>query len=467
MKTKRRSELLAFYDHSGIERHLEAMARKGWMLEDISNFGWVYRKSEPRPAHYTVSYYPKASEFDPRPSEGQETFFDFCAHTGWTKVCTWHQMQVFRNDREDPVPIETDPVSEVDTLHEACKKNFLPTQFLMLFLGLFYLGTVILSLAGNVPATLADPAKLFLSLCGVLMIIMTVFELTVYFRWYKKAAEMAEQGIFLETPCTRPAQKFFLLVLIGAVVSMLVSLGLSSNNTLLLGLGVGAIYMVVLYGAVWGTQRLLKRFGVERNTNRVVTLLVDAVLAFGLMGTMTAGTVKLSRMGFFNHNQETYEHHGQTIVAYHDEIPLTLEELMGVDYEGYVTRRTGSETFLVGQYTYYQRPRYDAEDYSVMPDISYTVTTVKLPALYDACFKKAYQSMETTADNVYRNLDVGLVQIDPAPWGASDAYQLYDHETDCAYCSYLLCYESNIVTLQLSRDITPEQMAIVGARLGN
>lgn len=39
--TKRRIEPLSFFDHTGISRHLEKMAAKGWMIEKIVNTGWV------------------------------------------------------------------------------------------------------------------------------------------------------------------------------------------------------------------------------------------------------------------------------------------------------------------------------------------------------------------------------------------------------------------------------------------
>ena len=92
---KRRVELLSFYDHVGISRHLEKMAAKGWMLEKITNLGWVYHRIEPKQLHFTVSYYSKASEFDPEPTEDQKTFYDFCAHTGWQFACASAQLQIF------------------------------------------------------------------------------------------------------------------------------------------------------------------------------------------------------------------------------------------------------------------------------------------------------------------------------------------------------------------------------------
>ena len=45
---KRRMELISFYDSTKIKKHLEQMAEKGWLLESMSNFGWVYRRIEPK-----------------------------------------------------------------------------------------------------------------------------------------------------------------------------------------------------------------------------------------------------------------------------------------------------------------------------------------------------------------------------------------------------------------------------------
>ena len=94
---KRRMEFFSFYNHTSITAHLEKMARKGWLLEEIRRNTWIYRRIEPKKLRFAVSYYPKASEFDPEPSEEQKTFLEFCAHTGWKLVCTSAQMQVFCN----------------------------------------------------------------------------------------------------------------------------------------------------------------------------------------------------------------------------------------------------------------------------------------------------------------------------------------------------------------------------------
>ena len=115
-----------FYDRTGIKRILEDQAQKGWLLDKITNYAWRFRRVEPQKVHYAVTYFPKASAYDPGPSEQQRELYDFCAHSGWVLAGTTAQMQVFYNMAENPVPIETDPWMELENIHRSAKKNYLP-----------------------------------------------------------------------------------------------------------------------------------------------------------------------------------------------------------------------------------------------------------------------------------------------------------------------------------------------------
>ena len=61
MDTKFRLETFAFYDHNGIAVHLEKMAAKGWMIEDMGSNLWEYRRIEPKRLRFAVTYIPKRS----------------------------------------------------------------------------------------------------------------------------------------------------------------------------------------------------------------------------------------------------------------------------------------------------------------------------------------------------------------------------------------------------------------------
>jgi hypothetical protein len=79
MKTKkRRMEFISFYNHTGLEKHFAKMAKKGWLIESMTNYYWTYRKIEPKDIHFCVTYYPRASDFDAVPSQKQQIFHEFC-----------------------------------------------------------------------------------------------------------------------------------------------------------------------------------------------------------------------------------------------------------------------------------------------------------------------------------------------------------------------------------------------------
>ena len=134
-----RPAFYSFYDSQGIAAHLERMAARGWMVDSISGAFWRYRAIEPSQLHFAVTYFPKASSFDPGPTEGQQVFADYCAQVGWEPAVRWGQMQIFYTDQSDPVPLETDPVTQVENIRAAMRRNFLPGMLDTMALAIFQL----------------------------------------------------------------------------------------------------------------------------------------------------------------------------------------------------------------------------------------------------------------------------------------------------------------------------------------
>ena len=106
-RTRRALVNFSFYDQRAIEKTLEEMAAKGWMVRKVGNLFWTYEEMEPQRLRFAVTYFPGASEFDPRPSEKQLDKEAFCAQDGWQLVLRWDAMQIFCTHREDAVPIDT------------------------------------------------------------------------------------------------------------------------------------------------------------------------------------------------------------------------------------------------------------------------------------------------------------------------------------------------------------------------
>ena len=173
--TKRELPWFSFYDYTGIQRHLEKRARQGWRLIKAEKGGWLYRRMEPKALHYAVVYFPDASQFDPGPTEGQQTLRDYCLAAGWEPVTDWGTMQIYCNSEPSPVPIETEPSIQLKTIHKTMKRTFLPGQLVDLLLFLFLLGMQWKDLYWDPADYLSAPTHLALFLMMITGILAAVF----------------------------------------------------------------------------------------------------------------------------------------------------------------------------------------------------------------------------------------------------------------------------------------------------
>ena len=457
---KKRIETFSFFDHAGISRHLEEMASKGWMIEKLTNFAWVYRRIEPKKVTFAVSYYPKASEFDPEPSEEQKTFHEFCLHTGWKLACTSAQLQIFYNEREHPIPIETEPALEVESIHASAKKSFIPSYFLLFLISLISGGLFIGGMLRDPIGQLSSPTNLFTGSCFLVLFAICVMELVCYFRWHSQAKRAAEQGEFLKPVSTSKFQKVMLAVILIGAIYWVANFILCGDKFRRWAGIIMCLYMPMLIFLVNATKNHLKRKKVSRGVNRTITLFVDVVLAFALMGIITFSTIKLSSMGFFAENSdETYEYGGMTWVIHNDELPLTIEDLTGEEPEGYIKEQRGEESLLLGEFDLRQYPRFDAENYKDLPHLEYTVVHVKLPALYDICKEQLIYEGE----HLHPIEEKRYEKQDASPWGAKEAYRLYDPQYGWRN-DYLLCYDDLLVEISFDWEPAIHQMQIAGEK---
>lgn len=463
-KTKRKWVPFSFYDRTGIQTYLEKQARQGWLLEKISALGWKFRRVEPKEIRFAVTYFPKASVFDPEPSEQQLLFWDFCAQTGWKLAASSAQLQVFYNEQEDPVPIETDATIEVANIHAAAKKDFLPQYGLLLLTGLLQMVLFGWRLHSDFPGELSSNASLFTGLSWLLLLALCVAEIAGYFRWYRRAKAAAElDGSFLETRGHTRMQLVVLVMIFVAFGAMLVSYG-SSEMTAVALTSIGV--MLALTALIVGISELMKRWKLSAKVNRTVTILMTLVISFGVAGALLIAIV--SRIGAGWRDQdvaETYEYKGMVWNVYDDDLPLIIEDLIDTDYEAYSYHlQTERESVLAGQKVAVQRPRMDALE---QPQLEYTVTTVKVPLLYGWCKQALLEEFAHNYGHPDPEDDLWKQEkaVDPVPWKANEAYQLYLGGD--AMQRYLLCYDTCIVEIDFEHDweVTAEQMNTVAEKL--
>ena len=470
---KRRVELYSLYDRSGMEEHLAKMAEKGWLLEKIGAYLWTYRRIEPKQLTFSVCYFPKASQFDPEPSEAQETFYDFCRHTGWVLAASNAQLQVFYNEGQDPVPIDTDPTQEVETVHKAMKRSFLPGQLLLLVVVLFYGWMFFSDLQKDPIGTLSNPADLFLFLCLVLLLVMTATETGTYFRWHRKAVKAAEQGEFYRTKGRQKLQMVCLALIFAGLAWYLLSLFASGSRMMrVLTILLFLIYVPGISLLVNGIKGYLKKQGTSAGVNRAVTFGGSVAIALLLIFSVTSLALYGSSHGLLREdNTVTYEYQGRVYTLQRDPAPLTLEDLLDGDFSRYTLRWQGSRSPLLGQYSANQWPIGPVELFPEMFYLDYEVILVKVPALRGLCREAKLHERDGWSGRNPVWQGYSYAPTDPTPWGAEEAYQwIPDGGADPIEDNhqYLLFYPDRVVeiSLQWKQPPTKAQMAIVGEKLG-
>lgn len=453
-QTKYRFERFAFYDFSAIQTHLEEMAAQGWMVEKPGNCFWRYRRMKSKKLHFAVTYFPNASELDPKPTDGQQQMEEYSTKQGWLLAARWGQMQIFYNEADDPIPMETDAVTQVETIQRSMKRNMFPTHFIMAVLCVYQLAFMGFQLFSDPVGFLSKPTSLYMVFAWILILLPVIMEISFYFYWYRKARSLAESGTFLEVRTHRVLS----LVLFAVSILFIGVAVLTSASGLWASLG-WCLIMIILGFFLRFFRDRLKSHGVSRTVNRVVLITAAVILSFTTMGGLV---YSIMHYDLFKERQAvgTYNFNGWVIDVYDDELPLQVEDIMTVPAIEWSRQAQRSATFLVSSTEYTQYPL--SEDRTI-PDLNYTVTEIKSTALYGFCKNRLLKAKRD------EKFDDGTVftdhyeQVDAAPWGAMDAYQL--HWSDSILNNYLLFYEDQIVEIQFGWEPTPEQMVIVAEKL--
>ena len=153
--------------------------------------------------------------------------------------------------------------------------------------------------------------------------------------------------------------------------------------------------------------------------------------------------------------------------VYADAIPLRVEDLTDPAWTDWSTEEREKASPLVRSTEYRQW----ALTHDRVPELEYRVVEPRLPALYGTCRKALLAERE----DEWADGELVLVNhyrpADPVLWGAEEAWQAWFGSVAQAESrpSWLLAYPGRLVELRLRdwpAELTPEQMALVGERLG-
>lgn len=470
--------LYSYYDHAGIVRHLEDMARQGWQLEKAGSVFWTYRRCKPAELRYAVVYFSKASQFDPEPPAEQREFWELCKATGWELVTNRYQMQIFRNPAPDAIPIETDPVVQVENVRAAMKKGAVRGNWVLLICSCLQIWLQFRTY--SIRDFLTQGFALSAVLIWLMLGIKAVVELIGYYRWCRKARTAAEEEGVLLSPRTRKwwqiLQIFGFLVTVAIVLPLLLlspSLSPSTRMVILVSFFCYAVLLLIIYGS----RQFMKKKGFSAEANMGLNILIAIVGTFVLMGGLIWMSFHVADDPGLNGHQNaetiSYMREGRTYTYdfYRDSLPLTVEDLSGMEPDPDYSRRMDvSGTPLLREYDIRQVIPYYS--YSDAPELTYTVWEVGISSLYgpvkNSFFKDTVYTFHGQIDFVIPH---GWVAADAAPWGALDAYQYHDEDGQ-PYGSYLLCYADRFVEIRFDpwydgAAPTEKQMALVGTVLGS
>lgn len=452
--TKQEWNLYQLYDYQGVERHLEAMAARGWRLERIGSAFWTYRRAEPAQVTYAVTYVSDASLFNPRPTENQENLDALCAAAGWEKVCDWAQMQIFVSEQSDPVPLETEDAVRIEAIHRSMKKNFLPSNFVLLMLPLLWLFMAWRDFRRDPVDFFSSSNDFFLILLGILLLVLQGANLSAYYRWRRRSlATVAQGGACVSTGGYRRFNLVAFGVLAAIAAAYLASLLLWQRSSM----GVFLLWLLIYGGILFlviRTRDTLKRVGAPKRLNMALTLAVDVVLAVGTVSLLTFGVL---RLGWFSRSGETYVYQGMEWQTDPPDIPLTAEDLTGISYDHIRRWDLSDGSFLMSQRTYSETARQDVANGDARYFLSYTVTRTGIARLYDLVLEK------TMANDDPDFWTITWQPSDPEPWGAEAVWRRYLDGT--ATDTWLLCWPEQIVELELDGEPDAAQTAAAGSLL--
>ncbi len=461
MKYTYRIESFILFDCVGLERHLEEMAAKGLQLESIGRMFWKYRRTEPQKLTYSVTYAPDASVYDPHPTEEQQVLTDYCTAAGWHKVGDLAQLQVFVTDRPNPTPIETDESIRLDIIRKSMKKNLIFSHGL---LGVVFLLNILLRLFHFVDYPLSNlpDGNYFNSLVmmsyGVLLMIADV---VYYLSWQRKAEKRIAEGESLpEAKHYRTITKVVWLILFLLLLNML----LDRNTGIALFMAMYLPGMVLILMAVYATQQYMKKKGVSKGKNILVTLIIDIVLVVGLLGIIIH--ISLQNHIFSREAPDHYLVNDRfNYPLWQDELPLYVSDLTDEDkdYPYYSFEKRTKESIFMKAEDCSQSTPPDGEDH---PEMRYEIYTVKMDFLYDFVLNAVMEDEFRYYTEESRAMS-GYIPQNAAEWNADAVYQLKigDPGGELMEDKWIICKDNTIVLFRPYFKFTDEMKPILSEKI--
>lgn len=450
----------SFYDQQAIQATLENMAEKGWMLKKTGKYMWTYEKIEPKKLRFSVTYFPSASDFDSTPTDDELTRIDYCHQDGWVWVTNYGTMQIFYNENMEAVPIETEPVTQVENIRQSMKKDVLFPQVVICAILLLYIANQIAQIKNKPIDKLSDPFTFYSIFTFGASFFANLYEILFYFCWSRKASRLAQSdGIFLPIKC-KPAASH-ILTAFSFLFLILACNALDGSLRVVMLLLCALIFIIMVVGNI--VKEHLKVRKVSRNFNRIVSVGSVFLLTILCLGMLTAPIISGDLRSSNKRAVGTYESGGGTWEIYNDPLPLEIEELADVNAQ-WSKEANYKETFLISRTRYRQHAIPVGGDNAINEwELRYTVADVKWDSLYDFIKQAMLDSHKDETGDGFIFTD-HYEPVEASVWNADVAYQL--HFSNSVLDTYLVCWGNRIVEISFSWKPTLEQISTAAESIG-
>lgn len=457
MKKTRRTFFCFFpYDRSRIEKYLEKMAKKGWILENFDGLIFRFCKQEPRTVRYTVIY---SQGFDPDyvgVTRSQLLYREMCQQAGWIFCGDCCDMEIYRSMEENPLPIETEPQTEFEEIVNSVKER---TKYfwIQLIVICWYLLKYHSLIRSQPVEALSDVSTLVSMSCWILLLLFCLAMMLGFTIWRRNGRRIVQQGRFV-----REYKLYGICwsaLLVGGVILLIAYMRLTkcSRESVMSAINFACFLVGLFLLKVF--ERMLSHEKLSAKERRGISALLACVMFLVLSGIVRENMERFIpeepiRYEFLDREPlDIEENKTGTVKIYDDDIPLKIEDFMDVTglkfNRSFDARQTAKsplmEVLSADQWLYQGESELD------WLAIDYSIITFHVPFVYDRILWTITDGQLYTGEK--------YVPLNPEEWNAEAVYQYG--------VRYLICWNDRIVILDLygAAELSADQMAIIGQKL--
>lgn len=420
MRVKHRLEKFLLFEYEAVEKHLAKMALDGWQLERVHGILWKYKEAEPKNLTYSVAYIPEADDLNPHKTKGELEFVEYCEAAGWEKVGDWNQMQIFVTERANPVSIDTDEELRLETVHRSMKKQFVPF-YVMLTVWLFIRLLVQVESFNYSPIEFMAQEGRVLETLSLGVGVVCAGVISGSYLWWRHCSK---KKLVLGEGCVN-AEKYGTCIRVSLFLELLSIIGRIQVWFIVLG-------FVLIAFLTRMVQQLLKKIGVKRLINDLVSVTLMYAMAIGFLYL----TYKVPYM-----KEQAFQNEGR-VTAARNEMPFTIEELRGFEETDSEFSMEEKESRWLKWGRYWQYLDYDEENSDTF---IYEIVTVKHSGMYGWCKEQ------------YLNVEEGEYQ--EVLLSENDECEVYRHHNGVkAVRNWVICSKGKIIEINATWELTDEQL---------